>query len=717
MGKSGTFTFYPAAFEIEADANNDYLGRAILRASEAGATSGAPPIAGARIDGVEVVTAIFNADPVEYEEQGAIFTVYLASRVDGVEDVVSPGQAWTSDEQTIGGSADRWDNAASLSQAQWLQDPTIVYEIDATGTQGPGKITAATDDTGSITIHWRRHGMHVNPDACFGAGKIAHVLRPLLQGEGRVSLGLIGDSTVVYAAHGWDAGIRLALFEMGLKPYGSGLHGCGEGSGVGWDCLSSPNTQNGAYSSLPAEWQAWARNKSGEAGYLGCLDNWFITSNQAGGNFGFFIVGHADFITEAMSFKLWYATTTQTTAGSSIKVTSRKQMANLGYHTVHIENFTPNATNTFSLVIQGQPTSPITFSATAATLNAAVKSAIEAIAGGTVTVSATTSYPGYVSMIITRSTGADLGAITIDASGMRPKFCGRPVVSRVYPVASGSGGYSAIGSEATLDADQAAATQIAVYERSIPASSTRDFDVGVMPNPGSTTGVAPFLTLFYGVTAPGRASGFSITPIVALGGQSTRVHATRLQNQTDQWLTEFFRAWAQHDGAASPGDHRRLIIIHNGLNDQNDANNSVGPNPAATNTRAGAKDNLAAIVRRLDQIHEDAGWRKGHLCYLIMLPQPTAADDAGLIPYRLGARDFVASHPRAALVDLNQIHGGFATDVGELSGWTGSANDYPHPHAAGFTVYARYAFESLLEAIDQARPGRGDDRLGRPGRG
>lgn len=714
MGRTGTHIFTPAAFEVEAKQDNGYVGSVILRSSEAGGTSGEAIPPGARIDGVEVYTPIFADDPIDYDMEGASHKVHLVSRVGGVEEIIAGGKTFVSDEDVLGGPTDRWGGAVCLSQPEWIADPSIAIVIDTNGAQGgPQRERAESSDTGQISIYWRKADMRVTADACYGIEKCAALFDALFNGFGRVSIGLIGDSTVGHSAYGWDTGWHLALKEMGINPYGSGLHGCGEDSGVGYAVQNSPNTQNGTYTSLPSEWQAWAQNKSGNSGYLGVLDTWLITSNQAGGNFGFFVNGQAEFVKEALSYKLWYATTTANTSGSSMKIHARKQMASTGYHLVQIENFDPSVTNTFKLVIAGTPTADITVptyatagsaGAIATAVNASVKSAVEAVAGSTVSVSATATYLGYLSFLITRSTGADLGTVTVDTEGMRPRFCGREVTTRVHVVASGSGGYSTIGSQDTIDADQQASTAVAVYERSIASNASRDFDIGVIPNYSSgNTALAPMLLMFNGVTAPGRTKGFDVTPIVSIGGNPTRIHATRLQNQTDEFLTAFFAAWAGHAGYSSPSTHRRLLMIHDGLNDQNDSTNSVGASPAAGNTRAGVLDNLLAIANRLDGIHDLNGWSKANLGYVVVLPQPQTSSDSNLTFYRLGAKDFVARHPRACLVDLAKLHGGYSTDVTELMGWTGADNDASHPHAMGFRVWARQALESIKAAMTVGR--------------
>ena len=136
---------------------------------------------------------------------------------------------------------------------------------------------------------------------------------------------------------------------------------------------------------------------------------------------------------EALSYKLWYAATTTNTSGSSMKIHARKQMASTGYHLVQIENFDPSVTNTFKLVIAGTPTADITVptyatagsAAIGTSVNASVKSAVEAVAGSTVSVS-----PPRPTSAICRSTSRAAPAPTWHRHGqhrwMRPKYCGRP---------------------------------------------------------------------------------------------------------------------------------------------------------------------------------------------------------------------------------------------------------------------------------------------------
>ena len=142
-------------------------------------------------------------------------------------------------------------------------------------------------------------------------------------------------------------------------------------------------------------------------------------------------------------------------------------------------------------------------------------------------------------------------------------------------------------------------------------------------------------------------------------------------------------------------------MIHDGLNDQNDSTNSVGA-ARGGQQRAGVLDNLA-IANRLDGIHDLNGWVKTNLGYVVVLPQPQTSSDSNLTFYRLGAKDFVARHPRACVVDLAQLHTGYDTDVTELAGWTGSVTT-THPHAMGFPVYwATSALESIKAAMTIGR--------------
>lgn len=705
MGTSGTFTIYPSKITLNATDFNGYVDRVFVRASEAGATDGDPPPPGAVIDRVEVTAPIFNLDP-PWDAQGVAAKVYLATRSGGLESLATPGVVWTTDEQSI--TFARGD-LVPFSQPEWIANTTIVYEVDASGTQGPVDETAFSDDTGAVYVYWRKAGMRTNPAAVYGASKVAAVANALFGGQKRATLMLVGDSTVLYQSYGWDAGITRSLESLGVPIWGTCLHGVGESTGVGYYSAASPNTQNGTYTGLPAEWQNWARNKSGEAGDLGVLYNWFITSNQAGGNFGLYVFGLAPFIRENLRLKLWYATTTATTAGSSIQVRTRKQNPATGAVSVRLWNYDYAASGqTLRINFNGTETGDIAFSTNRTTFANNIVAAINAalgIADATASVNViTTNYPGYMVFYLGRSASDLPWPITINTGGMTRRFAGRSIETAVTRVVTG-GAYSTLGSDATVDADQAASTAIAKYTKDLAANAARDYDVGLMPNYGGTTGVAPFLAMFMAAESLDRSHGAVVMPLCAAGGQPTRVHATRLQAQTDAFLTEVFREAADHAGYASPSDHPTIVWISNGLNDKNDPTNSVGPSPAATNTRAGVLDNLKAIANRIDGIYDANGWSKANLAYVVAGPQPTEADDSSITFYRLGARDFVDWHPRAATIDFDDLHGGFSTDVVELAGWNGTS-DLNHPAAHGFDEWAYRALASLRDAVRPASRSR-----------
>jgi len=695
MGTSGTLTIYPAAMTFNATASNGYVSRVFVRASES-TVGGAPIPAGAIIDRVEVVTPIFNVDG-PFDEQGVACRVYLGTRAGGLDGFDLPGGEWTFDEQTI--EFARW-NVTPFSQSDWIADPTVVYEVDATGTQGPTDETAWTDDAGVVYVYWRKAGMKTNSSAVYGISKVVGAAAAIFGKAKRVTLGMIGDSTVVFQSYGWDAGYTRAAERLGIPIWGTPLHGAGESTGVGYYSVSSPNPQNGAYTGLPSEWQNWARNKSGDSGDLGALYNWFFVSNQAGGYFGLFVNGFAPFIRENLRLKFYYATTNATTAGSSIQIRTRKQNPATVAIYVRVWNFDYAAGGSFRLVLGGVETADIAWSTNRTTLAANIVAAVNAtlgIADSTATVDAmTTNHPGYLVFTVGRSS-SDLPTLSLNTGGLTRRYAGRPIEFAVSRIAPG-GAYSTIGSDATIDADQAAGVAVAKYSKDIAANASRDYDVGLMPNFAGTTGTGPFLGLFQAAESTDRPAGVVTWPICAIGGQPTRLHASRLIAQTDAFLTEAFRAAADHAGYASPSLHPLPILIFDGLNDKNDGgNNSVGPSPAACNTRAGVLDNLKAIANRIDGIYDAAGWSKANLWYIGVGPQPTESDDSSITFYRNGWRDFVDWHPRAAYIDLSKLHGGFSTDVVELAGWNGSS-DLNHPQAAGFDEWAFYALSSLRDA-------------------
>lgn len=557
--------------------------------------------------------------------------------------------------------------------------------------------------------------MHINPAAVRNVKKIGGVLAKLFGASVKVNIGLIGDSTIENLGHGWDHGVNAALMEMGLRRYGTGLHGVGEGSGVGYGHSNTPNTQNGVTAGLPAEWQVYGQNKSGDAGHLGVLDNWFITANQAAGNFGVSlhaagITGYSracEFLAEALTMRLWYAVTTNATAGAELSVAARKETGQDQIQGFQIENFDGAIGGTFTITIGSNTTAAITYSTTAATLQTNVKNAIEAANPGvTVGVVATTSAWGAVSVQVTFTAPAatDQAALSVDASGLTARYSGLPVQVSTGVQAANRGFFTAVGSTTVLAADSQASTGVARHDRSVAADAQRDWPIGFQLN--KATALAPWVSLFGAIAAADRTAGFALTPMVGVGGQSARVHATRLQTQTDAFLTALLQAMAEHAGYASPATAPLLIRIVGGVNDRSDATLSVGPAPAASNTQAGIYDNWLAIIQRIEQIYINNFWATDNLAFLIVASTPQISGDADLAFARAAANELSDDLTNVAAIDVSQLHDGYATDVTQLASHIGGSPDYAHPNVTGMKVWAAYELGSLRDAY-QASLGRG----------
>jgi len=547
--------------------------------------------------------------------------------------------------------------------------------------------------------------LKINPKAIRNVSKIAGALGPLFNRTGKVSVCLLGDSTIELGGHGWDNGITFALIQQGIQQFGTGLHGVGESTGVGAHHSNTPNTQNGLYSALPAEWQNYCRNKSGEAGHLGLLDNWFCTANQAAGTFGVSLFGNnaygysrpAPFLAENLTGQLWYLTTTAATAGAQLTVGGRKETGSDQTQVVNVENFDGAIGGTFTLTFGAVTTGNITYNTTAATLQTNIKTAIEtALPGKTVTVTCTTVTPGaFVAQIVfTAPAATDQAICTVNTGTLVQRFAGRPIETLVYAAPSGKGFYLAQGSDTVLDADSQASIGMARHDRSFAASAARDWQIGFQLNKTSTC-LAPWVSLFAAFKATDRTTGFALTPIMYVGGQPARIHATRLQAQTVEFLGSLFQAIAEHAGAASPAVHPILIRITDGANDRSDSTLSVGPSPAASNTQAGFYDNLLAIVNRIEAVYAARGWSTANLFFYCATSTPLVDGDADMAFARAGANQLSDVLPRFAAYDPSKVHEGFATDV---TGLAYSGADFAHCSVTGFKVWSEYEMGSMREA-------------------
>ncbi|WP_350575296.1 hypothetical protein [Pseudomonas sp. HY2-MNA-CIBAN-0224] len=174
--------------------------------------------------------------------------------------------------------------------------------------------------------------------------------------------------------------------------------------------------------------------------------------------------------------------------------------------------------------------------------------------------------------------------------------------------------------------------------------------------PGGTPITGPFAAAWFRVENPAKASGVSVSTIYGSGGQSLYDMAAYLLGAPDQVLINWF------------GETRRLqllaeqkpivvVYVNSGLNDQNETlKPSLGWRESDSPTSPAAYiDNLEAIVKRVSDVWQKAGWDETELFFLVMPSHPISTPDASkLLSYRRAAKSFSVAQ-RISFIDLENI--------------------------------------------------------------
>lgn len=182
--------------------------------------------------------------------------------------------------------------------------------------------------------------------------------------------------------------------------------------------------------------------------------------------------------------------------------------------------------------------------------------------------------------------------------------------------------------------------------RSYPLEGNWQFVSTVMQGPA-------FLTFVHAMNTQ-RSAGFSYSTLLGLGGYSLRGMLDVLQTMTDSAVTHYFGIIRARQAQT---DKKIVIPIHSGMNDRNETNPSLGPNPVADGDSPEAyADNLHGICNRLEAIWTLNAWPLTELTFLFDPSFPTSTpDDAELISYRAAARTVASSRVRCQVVDEAEL--------------------------------------------------------------
>jgi lysophospholipase L1-like esterase len=249
--------------------------------------------------------------------------------------------------------------------------------------------------------------------------------------------------------------------------------------------------------------------------------------------------------------------------------------------------------------------------------------------------------------------------------------------------------------QASLVSNGASTSTMATAEVSLPANQSRTnqaLQFQWAPTNGSIVG--PWFGLYTRVYSPVTTQGASYHTLDFRGGQSLRVMAFDLQQASDDTLTYYFSLVRSLQGL----NKKVVIIVNSGVNDRNDLQQSVGINPAPSNTAAGYADNLRALLTRVKDIWTLSNWSQEEL-YFVSIPSHAVStpEDTQLMFYRAAAQTVSDTEPRMAVVDMNQI----ATETEmTTNNWYLALSDHYHLNRTGYETLSTRIVEALSGKIN-----------------
>lgn len=187
----------------------------------------------------------------------------------------------------------------------------------------------------------------------------------------------------------------------------------------------------------------------------------------------------------------------------------------------------------------------------------------------------------------------------------------------------------------------------------------RPFALDFRLSPWGWNVVGPFVGYYVRVENLERDRGVSAHTLYALGGDSARDFAARIQGVSNDQLSLYF----SRVRAAQQSPVRVLVRINAGLNDRLETMPSVGPvGGLDSRTGPGYADNLRAIMNRIEQVWMLNGWPADELCYLLSVSHTVASpDDPLLVAFRDAAAALAAPGSRIASTNFEGL-----TSYGEM---------------------------------------------------
>jgi len=335
--------------------------------------------------------------------------------------------------------------------------------------------------------------------------------------------------------------------------------------------------------------------------------------------------------------------------------------------------WTTGTGGTFKLSFGSSTTAAIAYDASTSTVQTALSTAgITA----TVTGHVRTNFYVYWSDAASKSLMTVNGA-SLTAAAYRAKQ------SAVTRFNDGGAGYA---EAATTNLNSQPASDSAVAATVSVSAATRYAPLDSQAASAGADTTAKFLHLCQWIEKAAQTTGYGLHALVGKGGRGFRRMAESAGLIPAAWAAATVGTWYANATAASADGTAEVVFdIHGGVNDRNDSTNSIGPSPAASNTRAGVKDNLIALVAALNAVCDAASVPATRRWFRLFPSPPVEPDNATLEFVRLGMEDYSATNKRAVVVrttemcrDFPEAHQGFVVSQYPYSDTTATVNDPNH---------------------------------------
>lgn len=190
----------------------------------------------------------------------------------------------------------------------------------------------------------------------------------------------------------------------------------------------------------------------------------------------------------------------------------------------------------------------------------------------------------------------------------------------------------------------------------------------------------PMLIYLMQAENPGRTTGAAVHTLYGSGGKTARDMGLALMGASRDQLRLYFTMVR-----APLGENPKVIVrINAGANDRGEWHPSLLSNILPGNSGAAYKDNVLAIMTRIRDVWDRAGWDTESELYFVLTPTHAVWDpeDPAIAEFRVAARELAEAQPNTAAVTLPLLASEMETS---RNGWYNLPGDHYHLNAAGVT--------------------------------